>query len=425
MKQLRDYIQKNIVQNILVKYQRKYKTQGFKISFPRGIKLKRNLIITVAISLVLILFAGNFLVKSLSIRVIKDEEDLSTLEKKNFDDSRYNVVLLGFNDLNPVSEYRFLDYVIQVKVDSRKSDIRLFAVNPYILVPKGRSEITLSSFINNIDDKSVKFSELLAAISKLTTQPIDRYLSFNYSDLGNITRLLGLDHRVSESLKSGDKYYAEGSFVFGEDLGDFFSLSQGDVVATNLEEKISFFESFHLSLKNPFKIFSLLDASSELTNLVKTDMTASEFKKFMNDVANGEILRTGYTDTEEYFQIPKNYEDGFKVSDVILDEKLSRIFSRIEILSEQAKIEVYNASDISGLAYNYKRTLENQGSIVVKTGNYPEKVEQNTLYVPNSNRDNFIETINLINNTLNGDVTIISGDYKYNYSGDLILVITK
>lgn len=425
MNKLKDFIQKNIIQNIFVKYQRKYKTTGFKLNVFQGFKFNKRVIIIAIIVVIILFFCFNYLNKSLSLNFSRDLEDQSTTLTEIYDTSRYSVVLFGFNDLNPESEYKFLDYIVQVKIDSRKSDIRVFAINPYILVPRGSNQYTLSSFINNVDDSSLKFTELQNKITGLSTQTVNRYISFNYSDLAEISNLLGIDHRVLSSVKSGDNYYGEGTFVDGEDLGDFFSISTGDEIAKNLQEKISFFETFHLSLKNPFKQFGLIDNAAKLSNVLKTNMTASEFRKFVNDIAYGEIIREGFTNKEDYFSIPEKYEDGFKVSDVILDDKLLSIFSRIELVSEQAKIEVYNASDTSGLAYQYKRRLENQGSIVVKTGNYPEKPKENTLYIPNANKDNFKETIDLISGILGGDVTIVTGAYKYNYSGDLILILVK
>ena len=94
-------------------------------------------------------------------------------------------------------------------------------------------------------------------------------------------------------------------------------------------------------------------------------------------------------------------------------------------LKSHLEIEVFNATKKSGLANKTKRIFQNWGAYVIKSGNYFENIDKNIIYVPNNNAKNFVNNIAEIKRFFRDDIEVVQGEYKYNYSGDLIVVIGK
>ena len=164
------------------------------------------------------------------------------------------------------------------------------------------------------------------------------------------------------------------------------------------------------------------------SKILTTDFTKDEFLRFIVNIASTDTtIQTGFSSKELTLNdlTKLNLESGIQYSDMLLDEDISGLFRSIPIIKEQAKIEVFNATEESGVAYTLKRKFENTGITVIKTGNYPDLVSENILYLPKNNPDNFVNTIRFIRSILRDELRVVYGDYKFNYSGDMILVIGK
>ena len=195
-----------------------------------------------------------------------------------------------------------------------------------------------------------------------------------------------------------------------------------------LNRQTIFLKELLESLRDKFNLYKYFLNSSDFSQVIHTNFTKDEFIRFIVNISSTDnSIQTDFaSENLTLSDLSKlNKEEGIDHSDMLLDEDVSQLFRNISIIKEQAKLEIFNATEKSGVAYNLKRKFENTGITVIKTGNYPDRVSENILYIPKNNPDNFINTIRLIRSILRDDVKIVYGDYKFNYSGDMILVIGK
>ncbi len=104
-----------------------------------------------------------------------------------------------------------------------------------------------------------------------------------------------------------------------------------------------------------------------------------------------------------------------------IDTAITQFLRDIDILKEQIRVEIYNATSIQGAANKVARRLAIYGIDVVKTGNYPETVEKSGMFLA-GNKTLMISNFNEIKRAFRGDILELK-EYKYNYSGDIILII--
>lgn len=110
----------------------------------------------------------------------------------------------------------------------------------------------------------------------------------------------------------------------------------------------------------------------------------------------------------------------------VVDQKLSEFVKDLkgrDIEREQVKIEVYNASEIDGLASRYSRKFENSGIDVVRYENAPAPIDQTTIYVPK--KDKFEQSLQLVKKLVVVDAKESEGRPEFMTTGDIIVILGK
>lgn len=91
------------------------------------------------------------------------------------------------------------------------------------------------------------------------------------------------------------------------------------------------------------------------------------------------------------------------------------------IMVEQARVEVYNGTDIGGLANGTARIFKNSGINITRIEDAPLKLEKTTLYVKQYEKHE--STIKIIEHDLAGNVEIVQEDPSFLTAGDIVVVV--
>ncbi len=299
--------------------------------------------------------------------------------------------------------YKYIDYIAIV---AHGDQTKIVQVSP-IFTSQKYQNVTLRSFLNKIesDEDMSQSHKLNDALSTMLGVRVDRYFLFNSEIITNFLEAVPVSADLSKMPFSSEEIYKEEHI---QQQSEFtFELFQ---------------ESF--SMLNKFRLFWNLP---ELSQLVKTDMSRTEFTRFFNKFSTGSSIQVSnigiefgniYDSPDATLSIEPNY--------IIIDEKLLGTLSNIDLIAEQAELEIYNATNIRGYASSISRELQNQGINVVKLGNYFETEKQTQLHLRDENDFNkYRNTIIAIQQSLRGNLKIEVGEYKYNQTGDLILVLAE
>jgi hypothetical protein len=109
-----------------------------------------------------------------------------------------------------------------------------------------------------------------------------------------------------------------------------------------------------------------------------------------------------------------------------VDEKLGLYVKDLkgrDIEREQVKIEVYNASEIEGLASRYSRKFENSGIEVVRFENAPNTVEKTEVYI--SKKDKYPVSLSIVSKLLVVETSLIDGRPDFMTTADIVVILGK
>jgi anionic cell wall polymer biosynthesis LytR-Cps2A-Psr (LCP) family protein len=334
-----------------------------------------------------------------------------------------NILVMGFNK---VSEYLYVEYLVLASVNSQSGILRTYSINPYYIVSTSDNrKYTLKSLWNNIQDENSKADIFMGEVSDLIGVPIDRYITFTNEDLLDVIENLDLRMNTIDKFNGLKKFYSQGDEIEGAELIDYlFGLSEISEGDTNTKRQLSFFNSIVQSNRNPVFYYKAFWTSESLYSAFQTNLTKTDLARFLNDLFNSVLpIRSGSLLSTEGEVGSTGSEDGIIPNYIEIDEEVIKVFRDIEVTREQVKIEVYNAGSEAGIASKFKRLLQNSGATVINSGNYSEQVEKTTLYIPDGSIEDFPYTVAYMKSLFQGELNISIGDYRYNYSGNLILVI--
>jgi hypothetical protein len=321
------------------------------------------------ITLFVVLF---FFVKYLSITPLSLEFDSGVDETvlKTYD-SNLNTLFVVMDDRE--SGYKFINTMDLVSVDNITRRVFNVAVDPDLIVKLNKEEIPIRNLYNFLDGSSVqRVTNLVDTMADYLALRIDRYYVVNLSDLEVMETNAG----------------------FSSD---------------NILDYINYF-------KNPINYLKSIVNFDSFRFAFRTNLNRVEYTNLINSFGNFDVSETALGDKQGTVEGDNIIPDLDKV-----DSQLYLLLRNIDLLKEQIRVEIYNATSIQGAANKVARALKVHGVDVIKTGNYPETVEKTSIYVA-GNKNNMIANYTEIERYFRGEVSEMK-EYKYNYSGDIILII--
>ncbi len=337
------------------------------------------------------------------------------------DPQKINILMIGIKQRD---EYRFIESMQVLRVDMKNDEAQLFAIPTMYIVATDTGSYPLRNFFNNIDTTQDRMDQLLTSVESLLGISLDRYIAFDVDEFKDYLKASGFKYRLPLNLSLESRDFKIGDEVSGSYLYSYLfdTKTTKDVV---IEERQNDFWKYYFR-KNfgNLRVYRLFWSPETLTDLFKTNLTISEALNLVRDFNNLKISSSVPGGSSNQFW--QEEEIGIKPDYLQIDEDIQQLSDNVAVIKEQAEVEVYNATGKAGQAYYKTRELQNLGINVVKYNNYFEDSKENLLYIIDPDRAaEFNSTITAIRSSLRDDLKIKIGGYKYNNSGDLILILGK
>jgi hypothetical protein len=106
------------------------------------------------------------------------------------------------------------------------------------------------------------------------------------------------------------------------------------------------------------------------------------------------------------------------------DEELSKYIDELvsrDVERERVNVEVYNGSNISGLASEYARKIRHTGCRILRYDNAPNIYEKTVIYIPDL--DSYTHSLELIRDVIGEDVEVRYERPTFITTGDIIILL--
>jgi hypothetical protein len=139
---------------------------------------------------------------------------------------------------------------------------------------------------------------------------------------------------------------------------------------------------------------------------------------------NTEILDISVCCTEEVILSSNNTYPRFDRGsfDTELSNYIPQLVSR-EVEQERVNIEVYNASDISGLASTVARKISHTGCRILRYDNAPVLYDKSIIYVPEPG--NYTNSLILVRDVLGMGIEVRNERPTFITTADIVVVLGK
>lgn len=378
-----------------------------------------------------VLFLGSIFLNILQYLSIKPTNfnDSVITNQEDISGNQINIIYLGFEDSD---SYLFLNNIVVQSLNSKTGKVKHLLIDPKFTykIDGFQNTFTFKTMFNSLQvPNEDKLSELLSALQNFIGIRVDRYVAFKYSDMKSYIIENNSESKIIDDSFSGTKRtYSKGDKIKGEELNNYL-FNDKDLIEAKPIIYRRFMEFLNNNIEqnsNYFNMYKLFWKSSELVKIFYTNLSRDELfyvSRIMNSADYP--IESEFISTENSLKDANSIDNGFVADQVLIDEKVSKFFRDVEVLKEQAKIEIYNGSGLSGLAYYYKRLYENSGSKVVKYGNYNQEREKTIVYITKTDVKSLNNTIDMVKRSFDFDVDVTTEGYNENYSGDIIIILGK
>ncbi len=352
-------------------------------------------------------FAKN---QSQELKSLKFSEELQNgLEENDMsvdfegDDVFTLLIMTEFNE----HKKNCIDAVTVVRLDSYGNKATILSLHPDLRIQT--YDINDAGTVG-VDEETVRIKDLIVVgelqtpqmelafpyyqMENLLALPIDGYVYVDAENWGKVSKIGGGD--VSESVKNGEGGYSR----WADDMNTYVK---------------DFLESVSV-----FRVWSQRDVVPN----IKSNMSTSDFYLFVKEfqAINEADISMLTVDSDDLVEVTDDQGDivnwlrGSAVDDAVegyfTDERLER---------EQARIEVFNGTEVSGYASWHSRWIRHIGGDVIRSGNAPGQWDKTTIFV--TERQEFQVTVEKISELWEGDVEIVEGRPDFVTTGDVIVVL--
>lgn len=264
--------------------------------------------------------------------------------------------------------------------------------------------------------------------------PGNIYISSSFSNFADYTPVSNLYYLGELEEKGAGKEYTiwELGQLLGYKFNNYIWLDD-QAVSTMFGELKDYNDSFSILTRmigsaSPINLLINNHEIVKIANGTDSNMRIDRIVALMGSI------RAVQDDPEEYFDFElselqelRTSEFGIEIPVVTyasVDDRLKNIGDAVldkDVEREQAKIEVYNGSEISGLASRYTRKLSNNGMNVIRINNTDDLYEKSVIYTSDAER--FGHTISAIRQLMPVDVIVEPERPSFLTTGDIVLVL--
>jgi hypothetical protein len=336
-----------------------------------------------------------------------------------------NILLVAYEKNQ---EYAFVDFDAVISISRYESGHKLLVVNPDFGSSVLGKQVKLRNILNNaiVAGKS-PMQALKQANEGLLGLKIDRYIAIDSKQVPALFETLGVEMVALDTVLDKDAgTFTKGESLKGGGLAQYLAAEGKNQLELRMWRQSNFLYGLveqHTGLSGIPKVILNFDY---LLSHIETNLSREEAVDLIAQLYVNKTIQTNYLKSTDSFYIADGSGGMFEASLGAVDRQIRGIFARIEVVKEQARIEIYNAIDVSnvgakGLAGKNKRLIENLGGNVIRAANSTDYAERTKLYVPDPEK--YPNNVNLIRQVLEDKVIIVDGNYPSQHAGELVLVL--
>ncbi len=351
-------------------------------------------------------------------------------EELDWDGERELSFLLLGGDPSDEEGYVFLDFIMLVVLKPSLGNVHLINISP-ALSPYSQKDKILKNSYTYGKDKEDGLKELVRGVEKLTTVDLDGYVYVTKERMQDILlQRGGLGVSAPSNLSDPDlekplKISSGHNSINYEDIVLFMSADENgsdDKMARQLslvQELFGQVGFFDLILN-----LDLLQKSIDaIKNNIYTNFKIEDFVDiayYLKFTSNLEY-KTSFIKKSSVVVRREYYGERWIPVYETVDYDIRTSFVDNQVKFEQATVDIFNTTSVSGLAGDRARWIENRGIRVILTGNYSEMTKNNHIYVREP--DKFKNTIKEIKSILRGKTIILEDEYEGRSAGDIIILL--
>lgn len=342
---------------------------------------------------------------------------------------RLNILVVGKDSRE--GEFGYSDLLMVVMIDPSEDSVGVFNINPDILVLQEyyNRKVKLRNVYNLgvLDKNVVPINLVLTEVESLLSIRLNRYIIVDEEGLVNIANNLNgiyVNNQtdLADSDIAGFKLNKGSARLTGKDYLSFIRTDDDG----NEQKFTRQIEAMQGILKRSVSYTSFLKAKTLLDLLekeVETNIDKNELIRISYELANMKQVRTGFIKAQS---LRKNIDDEGEVSFIPIyeeiDKDIQKVFVDRNVGLEQARVEVFNSTDVTGLATFRARWLKNIGIDVIRIGDIGEVHEKTTIYV--QERDAYEQTVSAIQRSFKEEIKIVWEDTPdIICTGDVIVIL--
>lgn len=417
-------IQQSSIYNKFVRLRRPQSKTNTKFSkqndFRPSFKINFRLSFFILTGILISFFVFN-IIKYSAINPQPYDGDKSVISSHN-SDNRKTILFTVLDDR--VKDYRFADMIVIVDMDYRTNIAKLYTINPLFL-SRSAARYNLKTLWNNLSTEN-RLAEYIDEVEFITGIKIDSYIVSTKSDLNDTLK------NSASFITANDIYSIDNKVI---NKGDNIKISEAAALLIGKEKvnndllilQQSILKAYLDQFKNKLFLYELFINPDQFLKTFKTNLDKVQFINLFLDLSNFEIINNSSAIMKSDLGEPSETDPTIIVPNYTkLDENINYNFRDFEVIKEQAQLEVYNATNGSGIASRYQRQIQNRGGNIIKIGNYSEVSETTRVYLDLKKVPTYNYTLNLIYDLLPSNVRILDiSEYKYNYSGDIVIILGK
>lgn len=343
---------------------------------------------------------------------------------------RMNVLLVGMDRRE--GEFGYIDALLVVMIDPQDRKVGIFNLNVDTTVNMGAGqEYRLRGLYNQgiLNSKQAPIQFVAKGVETLLSLEINRYILLDEEGLIDLANSLG-------GIYVDNKSAIEDADI-GKDRGNF-SLPEGSFRLGG-EDFLNYLRSDDDGQAN--KLVRQLDGTKGLLKRIASYNVFIRFLKLVDvfedkvytDLAKPELIRIGYElmraqEINSAFMGKSSLQEQTSGEEVVyypvfdvLDEDIQAVFGDPSISKEQARVEIFNSTNIFGLGAFRARWLRNIGVDVIRVGDTSKHYEKTTVYT--GEKKKYVNTINAIKKSFKENVEFVEGMPDFICTGDVIIVL--
>jgi len=368
--------------------------------------------------------------KLYSFEVNRAYRDERVIEKEWKGESRLNILFVGLDSRE--GEYAYVDAIILVMLDPDSKTVGIFNINPdtSVYVSEYDVEEKLRNLYNRgvIDQESIPILLLEDKVEKLFSINIDRYVLMREEGLVEMVDSLGAIY-VNNEVKLIDLDAGQGGIdilpgsqrLEGNDYWGYVSADALGVEQKYIRQNEALESLLQRSVNYAvfFKIPRIVDTFSRT---VRTDLSRPELLRLALTMNRANDVKSGFTKESAFEKV--KLDEGIRLVPILeeIDQDIQKVFVDPRISKEQARVEVFNSTNIIGLGAFRARWLRNIGVDVIRVGDTAQSFEESVIY--SKDPEAFKYTINGIKKSFDEEPEVVKGEPSDIIStGDVILII--